>query len=51
MIFGKKSNDLKGEKSISGGGAVSDRQLKDIVKKYIGYVKAHHQMYIVLQMS
>ena len=40
MIFGKKSNDLKGEKSISGGGAVSDRQLKDIVKKYIGYVKS-----------
>lgn len=40
MIFGKKSNDLKGEKSISGGGAVSDRQLNDIVKKYIGYVKS-----------
>lgn len=40
MIFGKKSNDLKGEKSISDGGAVSDRQLRDIVKKYIGYVKS-----------
>lgn len=40
MIFGKKSNDLKGEKSISDGGAISDGQLKDIVKKYIGYVKS-----------
>ena len=40
MIFGKKSNDLKGEKSIFDGGAISDGQLKDIVKKYIGYVKS-----------
>lgn len=40
MIFGKKSNDLKGEKSIFDGGAISDGQLRDIVKKYIGYVKS-----------
>lgn len=40
MIFGKKSNDLKGEKSILDGSAISDRQLKAIVKKYIGYVKS-----------
>lgn len=40
MIFGKRSNALKEEKSISDGGAVSDRQLRDIVKKYIGYVKS-----------
>lgn len=40
MIFGKKSNELKGEKSIPDGGAISDRQLRDIVKKYIGYVKS-----------
>ena len=41
MIFGKKSNDLKNEKSISlGGSTISDKQLKDIVKKYIGYIKS-----------
>ena len=40
MIFGTKSNDLKGEKSILDGSAISDRQLKAIVKKYIGYVKS-----------
>ena len=40
MIFGKKSNNLKHEKSISNGNAISDKQLKDIVKKYIGYVKS-----------
>lgn len=40
MIFGKKSNDLKGEKNILDGSVISDRQLKAIVKKYIGYVKS-----------
>lgn len=39
MIFGKKSNNLKYEKSISGGNAISGKQLKEIVKKYIGYIK------------
>lgn len=40
MIFGKKNSDLKHEKNIKNDNVVSDKFLRETVKKHIEYVKS-----------